>query len=124
MPNSLDRIALTGLRAHGHHGVLADERRDGQQFVVDVALELDLRSAGASDDLAETIDYATLATSVISDIVGPPVQLIESLAERIARTCLADPRVEAVEVTVHKPSAPISVEFGDVAVTVRRSTSR
>lgn len=124
MPYSPDRITLTGLRAHGHHGVLADERRNGQEFVADVTLELDLSGAGASDDLAETIDYGTLATSVISDIVGPPVQLIESLAERIARTCLADPRVDAVEVTVHKPSAPIPVEFGDVAVTVRRSTSR
>lgn len=124
MPHTLDRITLTGLRARGHHGVLAEERRDGQEFVVDVTLDLDLAAAGASDDLAETVDYGTLATSVISDIVGPPVQLIESLAERIARTCLADPRVDAVEVTVHKPSAPIPVEFGDVAVTVRRSTSR
>lgn len=124
MPHTLDRITLTGLRARGHHGVLAAERRDGQEFVVDVTLDLDLAAAGASDDLAETVDYGTLATSVISDIVGPPVQLIESLAERIARTCLADPRVDAVEVTVHKPSAPIPVEFGDVAVTVRRSTSR
>lgn len=124
MPHTLDRITLTGLRARGHHGVLAEERRDGQEFAVDVTLELDLAAAGASDDLAETVDYGTLATSVISDIVGPPVQLIESLAERIARTCLADPRVDAVEVTVHKPSAPIPVEFGDVAVTVRRSTSR
>jgi len=124
VPHTLDRITLTGLRARGHHGVLAEERRDGQEFAVDVTLELDLAAAGASDDLAETVDYGTLATSVISDIVGPPVQLIESLAERIARTCLADPRVDAVEVTVHKPSAPIPVEFGDVAVTVRRSTSR
>lgn len=124
MPHTSDRMTLTGLRAHGHHGVLPEEQRDGQEFIVDLTLEMDLSTAGASDDLAETINYATLATSVISDIVGPPVQLIESLAERIARTCLADPRVEAVEVTVHKPSAPIPVEFGDVAVTVRRSTSR
>lgn len=123
MPHTSDRMTLTGLRARGHHGVLPEERRDGQEFIVDVTLELDLSVAGASDELAETIDYATLATSVISDIVGPPVQLIEALAERVALTCLADPRVHAAEVTVHKPSAPIPVQFGDVAVTVRRSTS-
>lgn len=119
-----DRIALTGLRARGHHGVFDFEQRDGQDFVVDVVLECDLAPAGASDDLAETIDYSALAASIISDIVKDPVQLIETLAERIALTCLAYPRVEAVEVTVHKPEAPMSVQFGDVAVTVRRSTPR
>jgi len=122
--DGMDRIALTGLRARGHHGVFEHEQRDGQEFVVDAVLECDLAAAAASDDLADTIDYSTLAGSIISDIVSSPVQLIETLAERIARTCLADPRVRAVEVTVHKPEAPLSVQFGDVAVTVRRSTPR
>lgn len=124
MTGTPDRIVLTGLRARGHHGVLASERRDGQEFVVDVALECDLVPAGTSDDLTETVDYSTLATSIVSDIVSDPVQLIETLAERIARTCLAHPRVQAVEVTVHKPEAPIEAQFGDVAVTIRRSTPR
>ncbi len=124
MENQPDRVTLTGLRAHGYHGVLAAERRDGQEFVVDVVCELDMSTAGRTDDLADTVDYAALASAVISDIVGDPVQLIETLAERIARTCLAAQPVLAVEVTVHKPAAPIPVPFDDVAVTVRRSASR
>lgn len=124
MENQPDRVTLTGLRAHGYHGVLASERQDGQEFVVDVVCELDMSTAGRTDDLADTVDYATLATAIISDIVGDPVQLIETLAERIARTCLAAQPVLAVEVTVHKPAAPIPVPFVDVAVTVRRSASR
>ena len=124
MQHQHDRVTLTGLRAHGYHGVLDFERRDGQEFVVDVVCELDVSVAGRTDDLSDTVDYGALATAVISDIVGDPVQLIETLAERIARTCLAEPPVVAVEVTVHKPTAPIPVPFDDVAVTVRRSASR
>lgn len=124
MERQLDRVTLTGLRAHGYHGVLESERRDGQEFVVDVACELDVSTAGRTDDLSDTVDYAALATAVNSDIVGDPVQLIETLAERVAQTCLAHPPVVAVEVTVHKPTAPIPVPFDDVTVTVRRSASR
>lgn len=117
----LDRIVLTGLRARGRHGVLASEREQGQDFVVDVALQLDLRAASTSDDLEQTVDYGTLAQAVVADVEGEPLDLIEALAERVARTCLRHPRVVDVEVTVHKPRAPLTVAFTDVAVTLTRS---
>ncbi|MGI3784526.1 MAG: dihydroneopterin aldolase [Janthinobacterium lividum] len=116
-----DRIVLTGLRAWGRHGVFDHEREQGQHFVVDVALALDLSAASTSDDLRRTVDYGTLAEAVVADVQGEPLNLIEALAERIAQTCLRQPGVTEVEVTVHKPEAPITVAFTDVAVTLTRS---
>ena len=116
-----DRIALTGLRVRGHHGVLPEERRDGQDFVVDVALALDLRPAAASDDVADTVHYGDLAERLAEVVAGEPVDLLETLAERLAAACLADDRVRQATVTVHKPQAPIAVAFDDVSVTVVRS---
>lgn len=115
-----DAIRLTGLRVRGFHGVLAQERRDGQDFVVDVVLELDLRPAASSGDLTDTVHYGELAQRLAAVVAGEPVDLIETLAERLAAVCLADPRVAGAEVTVHKPQAPIALEFADVAVTVVR----
>ena len=115
-----DRIALTGLRVRGRHGVLAAERAAGQDFVVDAVLELDLRPAGVSDDLADTVDYGGLATRLAAVVAGEPVDLLETLAARLAEVCLIDGRVISVEVTVHKPSAPIDLSFTDVSVTVNR----
>jgi dihydroneopterin aldolase len=119
----MDRVTLRGLRGFGRHGVLPHERRDGQSFVVDVAVALDTRKAAASDDLADTVDYGGLAGRVVAVVEGEPVNLIETLAERIADVCLAEPRVEQVEVTVHKPSAPVAVPVDDVTVTISRSRS-
>lgn len=116
-----DRIRLTGLRVRGTHGVFAHERRDGQDFVVDVELELDTRPAAATDDLADTVDYGTLAQHIAEIVGGEPVNLLETLAERIAEACLADERVTVAIVEVFKPQAPIPLEFGDVSVRVRRS---
>lgn len=116
-----DRIELSGLRATGHHGVLESERRDGQEFVVDVALTLDTREAAAGDDLSATVNYAAVAEQVHALVAGEPVDLLETLAERIAVACLGHVRVEAVEVAVHKPQAPIGVPFSDVVVRVVRS---
>ncbi len=116
-----DRISLRGLRVRGHHGVFDFERRDGQDFVVDVELELDLAKAAASDDVTDTVHYGELAGRLAEVIAGEPVNLIETLAERLAGVCLADARVTAATVTVHKPQAPIPLEFADVAVTVRRA---
>jgi len=116
-----DQIALTGLRAMGYHGVLPHERVDGQLFVVDVVLHLSLAPAAAGDDLAATVDYGELADRVVRAVESDPVDLIETVAERVARLVLEYPPVEVVEVTVHKPDAPIAVPFADVAVTVRRS---
>ncbi len=115
-----DRIALTGLTVRGRHGVLPAERRDGQDFVVDAVLHLDLRPAAGSDDLADTVDYGALAGRLAGVVAGEPVDLLETLAERLAAVCLADPRVRSAEVTVHKPAAPIPLAFADVAVTVVR----
>ena len=115
-----DRITLTGLRVRGSHGVYDFERRDGQDFVVDVQLELDLGPAAASDDVADTVHYGELAGALAQVVAGEPVNLIETLADRLAAVCLRDPRVAAATVTVHKPGAPIPLEFADVAVTLRR----
>jgi 7,8-dihydroneopterin aldolase/epimerase/oxygenase len=115
-----DRIELRGLRAHGRHGVLPHERRDGQLFVVDVALHVDLSPAGRSDDRADTVDYGALAKKLEAVVTGEPVDLIEALADRLAAVCLSDPRVRAAEVVVHKPQAPVGVPVDDVVVTIRR----
>ncbi len=116
----LDRIAVTGIAARGFHGVLAQEKRDGQMFLVDVALGVDTREAAASDDLARTVDYSAVAAEVVSLVSTGSFDLIETLARRIADACLAFGLVEAVEVTVHKPEAPVGVPFADVTVTIVR----
>ena len=116
-----DRIALTGLRVHGRHGVFEHEKRDGQDFAVDVTVWIDLHRAAAADDLAETLDYGRLAQRTAAIVGGPPCDLIETVAARVADDVMTDRRVQAVEVTIHKPAAPIPLSFTDVAVTVRRS---
>lgn len=115
-----DEITLTGLRAIGYHGVLPEERVDGQLFLVDVVLHLSLAPASAGDDLAATVDYGVLATRVVKAVEDDPVDLIETVAERVAAIALSWPAVDATTVTVHKPGAPISVPFADVSVTIRR----
>jgi len=115
-----DTITIAGLRVRGHHGVYDFERRDGQDFVVDVVLELDLSPAAASDDVADTVHYGELAEALAKVIAGEPVNLLETLAQRLADVCLADSRVAAVTITVHKPQAPVSVPVSDLAVTIRR----
>jgi 7,8-dihydroneopterin aldolase/epimerase/oxygenase len=115
-----DRITLRGLVVRGYHGVFEHERTDGQDFVVDVALDVDTSSAARSDNLADTVDYGAVAAAVAAVVSGEPVNLLETLAGRIATACLADARVTSVEVTVHKPNAPIPLTFDDVAVTITR----
>jgi 7,8-dihydroneopterin aldolase/epimerase/oxygenase len=117
----LDRISLVGLRAFGRHGVLPEERLNGQEFIIDATLWVDTRPAAATDDLELTVSYADVAQQLHDIVTGEPVQLIETLAERLAQACLANERVEQVEITVHKPSAPIPLPFADVTVTVRRT---
>jgi dihydroneopterin aldolase len=115
-----DVIEIRGIRGFGRHGVFDHERADGQEFVVDVRLELDTRAAAASDDLADTVNYGVVAEQVHAAIENDPVDLIETLAQRIADLCLADQRVSGTAVTIHKPSAPITVPFDDVVLTVQR----
>lgn len=111
-------ISLTGIRATGYHGVFDFERRQGQEFVVDAVL--DVVRPGTEDDLATTVDYGGLASALVADVERDPVDLIETLAGRLAETCLARPFVVRATVTVHKPHAPITVPFGDVTVTCTR----
>jgi 7,8-dihydroneopterin aldolase/epimerase/oxygenase len=116
-----DRLAVTGIAAVGHHGVFDFERRDGQTFTVDLVLGLDTRGAARDDDLQQTVDYGSLVAAVKQAIETDPVDLIETLAQRIADLCLADRRVDWAQVTVHKPDAPIEATFSDVALTITRS---
>ncbi len=116
-----DRIELRGLIVRGRHGVFNHERADGQDFVADITLWIDLVDAAASDDLADTYDYGVLASRAAAIIAGPARNLIEAVAGEIADDVMKDPRVHAVEVTLHKPQAPIPQTFSDVAVVARRS---
>jgi 7,8-dihydroneopterin aldolase/epimerase/oxygenase len=118
-----DRLAVHGVEAVGHHGVFGFERREGQRFVADLVLGLDSRRAAETDDLQHTVDYGNLVAKVKKAIETDPVDLIETLAQRIADICLADPRVEWTEVTVHKPDAPIQATFSDVTLTIHRRRS-
>ena len=116
-----DSIKIAGVKAVGFHGVFLEERRDGQEFIVDAELILDLAPAGESDDLSKTIDYSKVAEVIHNEIVGTPVDLIEALATRISKRILGEFKpVESVKVTVHKPSAPIVVNFRDVSVSIER----
>jgi dihydroneopterin aldolase len=121
---SADQIRLTGLRVRGRHGVYDFERAQGQDFVIDVVLDLDLAPAARSDDVTDTVHYGELAERLAAIVAGEPLRLIETLADRLATACLADARVQAATVTVHKPQAPIPLEFADVAVTITRSRDR
>jgi dihydroneopterin aldolase len=115
-----DRITLTGLRVHGRHGVHEHERVDGQEFIVDATVWVDLGAAAATDQLSATLDYGALAQRAALIVGGQPCNLIETVAARIATEVLTDQRVQAVEVTVHKPQAPIPLPFTDVSVTTHR----
>lgn len=119
-PGGPDRIELRGLTVRGRHGVFEHERRDGQDFVVDLTVWLDLAPAAASDRLPDTLDYGALAGRAAAIVGGEPCDLIETVAGRIADDVLTDPRVRAVEVVLHKPHAPIPLQFADVAVVLTR----
>lgn len=116
-----DRITLTGLQVRGNHGVFDHEKRDGQDFFVDITVWIDLGEAAANDDLKQTLDYGELAERAAAIVAGPSRDLIETVAAEIADGVMTDARVHAAEVTIHKPNAPISLTFADVAVTIRRS---
>jgi dihydroneopterin aldolase len=115
-----DELEIRGIECFGHHGVFEAERREGQTFVIDLALGLDTAPAAASDDLRDTVDYGSLVGNVKAAVEKDPVDLIETLAQRIADVCLWDDRVQWARVTVHKPDAPIDAKFSDVALTITR----
>jgi dihydroneopterin aldolase len=116
-----DRISLIGLREFGYHGVLAQEREQGQDFVVDAEIELDLGPAAHSDDVADSVHYGELAVALAAVIAGEPVNLLETLATRLIDTCLSFPLADAATITLHKPNAPIAATFSDVSVRIRRT---
>jgi dihydroneopterin aldolase len=116
-----DELSVTGIECYGYHGVFEHERREGQVFVVDLTLGLDTTAAAGSDDLRDTVDYGSLVAAVKRAVEGDPVDLIETLAQRLANVCLRDRRVEWARITVHKPAAPIEATFADVTLTITRS---
>jgi dihydroneopterin aldolase len=116
-----DELSVWGIECYGHHGVFEHEKREGQTFVVDLTLGVDTAPAAATDDLRDTVDYGSLVASVKQAVEADPVDLIETLAQRLADVCLRDVRVEWARITVHKPEAPIDATFGDVTLTVTRS---
>ncbi len=118
-----DFITLTGVRASGFHGVFEHEKRDGQEFVIDVTVWFDSAAAAASDELEATIHYGVLAEEVVAAVESDPVDLIETVAQRIADVVLSHRAAERVRVTLHKPSAPITVPFDDVSITITRERS-
>ena len=117
----IDSIRLTGLRIFAHHGVLDFERENGQEFIIDLEIAVDLAPAAASDDVTKTIHYGELAEAVYAAVQADAVDLIETVAERVAAIALGYERALQVTVTIHKPAAPIAVPFGDVSVTITRN---
>ncbi len=120
MPET-DRLAITGIEVFAHHGVFDVERREGQKFVIDLILGVSTAPAAASDDLKDTVDYGSVVAQVVEAATSEPVDLIETVAQRVADVVLREARVAWVEVTLHKPNAPITATFDDVALTITRS---
>lgn len=118
---SLDRISLLGLRVFARHGLLDHERAEGQEFIIDAVVWLDTAPAAATDDVTRTVHYGELAGDLVRAAAGPPVNLLETLAARLAAVCLAQPGARETEITVHKPQAPIPHPFRDVTVTIHRT---
>ena len=121
MSRMTDELSVTGIECFAHHGVFDFERREGQVFVVDLVLGIDTRRAAASDDLVDTVNYGTLVADVKAAVERDPVDLIETVAQRITDVCLLDTRVEWARVTLHKPDAPIDATYSDVALTITRT---
>ena len=119
-----DRITLTGLEVFAHHGVFDFEREQGQRFVIDAEVAVDLAPAAAGDALERTVHYGELAEAIAAAVASDPVDLIETVAERVAAVALGFSSVRSARITVHKPDAPITVPFADVSVTVVRERSR
>jgi dihydroneopterin aldolase len=117
-----DQIVLTGIHGFGYHGLFEQERKDGQDFFVDLILAVDLKAASQSDAIADTVNYAEITDLVVEEITSNPVDLIEKLAARIAERVLNQHlKVNSVTVTVHKPQAPVAAQLKDIAVVVTRT---
>jgi dihydroneopterin aldolase len=116
-----DRIFVTGLVIHAHHGVMEHESKVGQRFVLDLELAIDLESAARSDKLVDTVSYAAIVETASHAFTAQSYRLVETAAGAVADALLAGfGRVNAVQVTVRKPHAPIAAIFADVGVTLVR----
>ena len=117
-----DQIVLTGIHGFGYHGLFDHERKDGQDFYVDLSLSVDLTAASQSDAIEDTVNYAEITDLVVEEITSNPVNLIEKLAGRIAERVLNQHiKVQSATVTVHKPKAPVAAQLKDIAVVVTRT---
>lgn len=116
----MDEIAITGIRGFGYHGLFEDEKKNGQEFIVDIRMEKELSLAGSTDRIDATIDYGKVAVRVKELIESDSFNLIERLAEVIAEQIKSEFSVTSIEVTVHKPHAPVEIEFDDISVTIKR----
>ena len=117
----IDRIDLVGIEVYGKHGVLESEQEKSQVFRVDVAVFLDLKKAGSTDDLGDTVDYGVLAEEVREVVGSESHYLIEKVATRVAEVVLAHREINRTIVTIHKPDAPVDVAFDDISVTIDRT---
>ena len=117
-----DRIFIKGLALHAYHGVMPYEGKVGQTFTIDLALDIDLSAAARTDKVADTVSYDKVVGCVATAFVAQKFRLIEAAAGKVADAVLAAfPAVRKVEVTIHKPHAPIAATFNDVGVTLARS---
>jgi dihydroneopterin aldolase len=117
----MDKIILTGISALGFHGVHDFEKKNGQLFSVDLEIGLDLSKAGKNDELSETVDYSTVVEMVINILTGPPVNLIEKIAELVCEEIFKSfVQVKSVTVVIHKPEAPVGANILDIAVKLER----
>jgi dihydroneopterin aldolase len=123
------QIKLTGLRVFGYHGVFDFERQNGQDFYIDCSVWIDGTKAALNDDLAKTVNYADLAKALVENAKSEPVDLLETLAQRLLDLVMnmgggdATGLIQKAKVTVHKPNAPIVYDFSDVSVTVKAKRS-
>ncbi|MHB8172472.1 MAG: dihydroneopterin aldolase [Thermincolia bacterium] len=115
-----DKILLKDMEFYGYHGVLPEEKRLGQRFIIDLEMYGDLREAGLTDDLRYTINYAEVYQLVEKLVAGEKFDLIEALAEGIAMRILGNFPVAGVLVRVKKPQAPIPGKFAWVGVEIYR----
>ena len=117
---AIDKVSITGIEAFGFHGVFEHEKKEGQEFIVDVEFEYDTSKAIQTDFIEDAIDYGAIALLIKSIVEGEPKNLIEKVADEIAQQILNNFKVNSVKVTLHKPQAPLDMEFKDVSVSVER----
>ena len=117
------KIKISGLRVFAHHGVFDFERQNGQDFYIDAVVWMHGNKAAMTDDLGDTVHYGTLSQAIVENVRNEPVDLIETLAQRLLDLVLnfggPTSPIRKAKITVHKPNAPIPYDFKDVSITVK-----